>query len=355
MMTLTVNLAGKDTALETAFTHLQLNPSSEEEKEIEPIYSEGPNGGIWRVVALDAQKIVSASYDHQAKLWSLGKTEGNLAFVNVQVLRGHTKEVLSVTKITDALFATGSADGTMSFWNSNTGSPTGYLKEKYVAGFYSMTAIDATTVATGSCHKPKQHRGFWNPMIKIWNIAIKKFEFELKGHTSGISALVNLGENLLASSSDDSTVRVWNLNRRSSQALFKYHSDYVYGLASFGKTHLVTASKDRKMKVIDIDAQKEIGEFQTIEGAAHTSTVYDVNTFNVHLAVSASRDGYVKVWDYRTLKCTKVLDPSDGFVYGANFSPDGKIIAGTSGKLPEEGKKKVQTNAHVVAWDVRYS
>jgi WD40 repeat protein len=80
-----------------------------------------------------------------------------------------------------------------------------------------------------------------------------------------------------------------------------------------------------------------------------------VNTFENHLAASASRDGYVKLWDFRTFKCIKVLDPEDGWVYGVNFASDGKIIAGTSGKQPtNRAEKKVKNNAHLVAWDFRY-
>ena len=129
-------------------------------------------------------------------------------------------------------------------------------------------------------------------------------------------------------------------------------------MATFGKSHVVTASKDRTVRIIDVSTNQQVGALEHREGLAHASTIYDLNTLGSNVVVSGSRDGYVKIWDCRTLRCTKNLDASDGFVYGVNFSTDGRVIAGTSGKTSRsEGKKekskKLKDNAHVVIWDFR--
>lgn len=366
MNSLEIRYLGKNTELQNTLNHLDFKRENkineiEEintncfgyEKEIAPIYSEQKGGGFWRVLPLDHQKAISASYDHKARLCSLEETTQGLHFKNIQILGGHKKEVLSLTKVTDKLFATGSADGKISFWEAAKGKHMGSLQEHIVRGFYSMTAIDENTIATGSCHKPKKHQGSWDYVIKIWDIVNKNCKFELKGHQDGISNLVSLGENLIASSSDDKTVRIWNLAKKAEVAVFKCHNDWVYGLATLNNEQLITASKDKTMKIFDISNGKQIGQFQTKEGHAHESSIYDVNTLENHIAVSASRDGYVKLWDCRSLECIKSMDADDGFVYSADFFPDGKIIAGTAGKIPTNQEKR-RNQAHMIVWDFRY-
>jgi WD40 repeat protein len=377
-----ISRLGRDSTLEYALSNLTLEgevgverkQKDEEGKREEVIqqdysrkgsitYSDGPSGGIWRVMGLGPNKVVSASYDKTAKLLSLRESLDGIDFSDISILEGHRREVLSLAKLTNEIFVTGSADGSLCFRSSTDGSLISSLRDRYVTGFYSMAVLDENTVATGSCHRPKRHRGSWDHVIKIWDVSRRRFLFSLKGHSGGISELVNLGNNMIASSSGDSTVRVWSTESREAVSIFKGHEDYIYGLANFGESHVVTASKDRTVRIIDVSTNQQVGKLEHEEGLAHASTVYDVNTLGSSVVVTGSRDGYVKIWDQRTLRCIKILDADDGFVYAANFTPDGKIIAGTSGKhvkiqkakkeSKESKQKELQNNSHVVLWDFK--
>ncbi|MCB1073399.1 MAG: hypothetical protein KDK96_09925 [Chlamydiia bacterium] len=371
-----ISRLGRDSTLEYALSNLSLEEEvgvkrkqKEEEGKREEVvqkdysregsiaYSDGPSGGVWRVMGLGPNKIVSASYDHLGKLLTTKQTAEGADFENIKLLAGHKREVLSLAKLTDQVFLTGSSDGSICIWN-NDGDLVGGFKDRYVTGFYSMAVLDENTIATGSCHRPKKHHGDWDHVIKIWDISKKIFLFSLKGHAGGISGLVNLGSNLIASSSGDSTVRVWSTEIRKAVSIFKGHSGYVYALAKLGVEHILSAGIDRTIKMVDVSTNQQVGALEHREGLAHASTIYDLNTLGSNVVVSGSRDGYVKIWDCRTLRCTKNLDASDGFVYGVNFSTDGRVIAGTSGKTSRsEGKKekskKLKDNAHVVIWDFR--
>ncbi|MGE0630879.1 MAG: WD40 repeat domain-containing protein, partial [Pseudobdellovibrionaceae bacterium] len=376
-----ISRLGRDSTLEYALSNLTLEEEvgverkqkEEEGKREEAVqkdysregsiaYSDGPSGGVWRVMGLGPNKIVSASYDHLGKLLTTKQTAKGADFENIKLLAGHKREVLSLAKLTDQVFLTGSSDGSICIWN-NDGDLVGGFKDRYVTGFYSMAVLDENTVATGSCHRPKKHHGNWDHVIKIWDISKKRFLFSLEGHAGGISGLVNLGNNFIASSSGDSTVRVWSTESRKALSIFEGHTDYIYGLATFDESHVVTASKDRTVRIIDVSTNQQVGALKHEEGLAHASTVYDVNTLGNSVVVTGSRDGYVKIWDQRTFGCIKILDVDDGFVYAANFTPDGKIIAGTSGKhvkiqkakkeSKESKQKEPQNNAHVVLWDFR--
>jgi len=318
------------------------------------IYSRGKNGGVWRVMALNIEEIVSASYDHLAKIWSTKKGLEETELSNVQVLSGHEREVLSLAQLSERVVLTGSADSKVHFWNSTDGSLLGSIKDTQPSGFYSMEVIDENTLATGSCQKPGRHSGKWDHVIKIWDIKRKQFKFSLQGHIGGISEIVNLDGRVIATSSADKTIRVWDLASKVTKSIFKQHLGYVYGLAKLD-TKLVSASKDRTMGLFDVGSEKQIAQFShTEDGKAHSSTVYDVNSHEGNVVASASRDGYVKVWDARSLKCVKTLDPDDGYVYSVNFSPDGKIIAGTSGKIDlKRSKQEQRDNANIVVWDFK--
>ncbi|NGX32138.1 MAG: hypothetical protein K1060chlam4_00179 [Candidatus Anoxychlamydiales bacterium] len=330
--------------------------SNDYSQDVSPLYSTEKNGGIWRVMALNPEKIVSASYDHLAKIWTPKEGAEGTELTNIKVLKGHEREVLSLARLSEKLFLTGSSDSKICFWNTEDGSLEGFFKdEKNPTGFYSMEVIDSNTIATGSCQKPEKHHGTWRHVIKIWDVSKKQFKFKLNGHTGGISEIVNLDGKLIATSSGDHTIRIWDLLDKSTCSIFQQHSDYVYGLAKLDNTTLVSASKDRTMRLFDVEAEKEIGAFShTDDKKAHSSSIYDVNSLGENVVASASRDGYVKIWDARTLTCIKMLDADDGYVYSVNFSPDGKIFAGTAGKRdPKISKKEKKSNANIVGWDFR--
>lgn len=298
--------------------------------------------GIWRILPVTSNIVATASYDHQARLW--------VEKGQVRLLKKHSKEVLSLACIDDQEILTGSSDGTLHRHGIN-GDLLDELHDqaKPITGFYSMAFMGGSTVATGACHRPDRYSGNWNHVIKVWDIHKKKFLFDLRGHEGGVSALVKIDEERLASSSGDCSVRIWDFGKRSEVKKFSYHQEYVYGLAMFNNHQCISASKDKTIKLMDVISGQLIGSFRHGKAeTAHISTVYDVNTAKNNLAVSASRDGYVKIWDRRTLGCVKVLDADGRYVFCTDFSKDGvRIFAGTNKEDGPDGR------AELVSWDFR--
>jgi hypothetical protein len=79
----------------------------------EPIYSSGKTGGVWRVLGLGFEKVVSASYDCRVKIHSMEKTENSWRLSRKEIeLSQHKGEVLSLAQRGSKLFS-GSSDGVL--------------------------------------------------------------------------------------------------------------------------------------------------------------------------------------------------------------------------------------------------
>lgn len=305
--------------------------------------------GVWRILPISRNEIASASYDHITRIFN---TDEDSHEASPKALKFHTREVLSLVLQDENTLITGSSDGTMSFWKIDTAENIGSISEskKNTTGFYSMALLDNHRIATGACQRPQKLKRdqIWNHNIKIWDLAKKTTIGHLKGHTGGISALVNAGERLVSSSADK-TIRIWDANESKCLGIIQAHSDYIYSVASLSNNHVVSGSRDRTVKIWDLETGKQIGAL-TSEGSsiAHDSTVYDVASFQEHLILTGSRDGFVKVWDQRTSNSIVTLDAEDGFVYSVAGLPNGKIAAGTDRKNPTTSKNP---GGSVAVWE----
>jgi len=68
----------------------------------------------------------------------------------------------------------------------------------------------------------------------------------LTGHTDYVNSLAYLGNNLLASASDDKTIKIWNIENGKCLKTLTGHTDYVYSLAYLGNNLLAANNNDDK-------------------------------------------------------------------------------------------------------------
>jgi len=313
------------------------------------------SSGFWRVSPLNDSQIIGASYSKFAGLWTLD--ESNIENSQFKTLKGHKKQVLSIAVISNEKFCTGSSDGSICMWDKE-GSKLQTIYEdgpkKERKGFYSMTAVDPHTLVTGSCQKPKQYNGEWEHTLQVWDLETMSSISSSNEHTGGISSIVKLTNNKIATSSADKSVRIWSVDNLETVRRIDVHDDYIYGLTSCGYNQLITASKDRTIKILDVETASEIGSLNDKDNCAHTSTVYDVKSYGLNIIASASRDGFVKLWDTRSYECINILDLEGRFVYAVNFNSQGMVLAGTSSlKKNNESDDNLANSALVSLWDLR--
>ena len=145
-------------------------------------------------------------------------------------------------------------------------------------------------------------------LIKVWNfddlldvqggkagaqVAVQ----EIKAHSSGVSCLCVVDENLLCSGGWDSTAKVWDMsNGHTLAGTLKGHVEFVRAVAG-NAGRLYTGSNDRTIRAWDLKSMQCVGMM-----AGHSLAVISLAVANDKL-FSGGYDLVVKVWDIHTGLC----------------------------------------------------
>lgn len=161
--------------------------------------------------------------------------------------------------------------------------------------------------------------------IKLWDTQTGECLRTLTGHTEGIySLLFNRNSALLVSASSDNTIKIWSLKTGKCSMTLRGHSDCVFALA-FNSNELILASgsRDNTIKLWDIVDGECI---QTLSG--HEAFVFSVafNHDGTRLT-SGSYDGSIKIWDIKTGTCLKTLKSENDAIWQVAFNQDGTLLA----------------------------
>jgi len=145
--------------------------------------------------------------------------------------------------------------------------------------------------------------GLYDGDINIYNINDGNLVSSLTGHTSLVVDLVQLSEDLLASSSLDKTVRIWNLTTNTCKFNLTGHTNIVYGLKLITPSILASGSKDKTIKLWDTTSGELIRTLTGHSGAILLS----VDLLNSQTLVSGSKDGTIKLWNWSTGECFSTI------------------------------------------------
>jgi WD40 repeat protein len=77
------------------------------------------------------------------------------------------------------------------------------------------------------------------------------FIFENGGHENTVTKLIDIGNGLLASGSDDTTVKIWDLNKGELKYSFTDHRDKILSLVRLDDGLLASGSKDSTINIWD--------------------------------------------------------------------------------------------------------
>ncbi|KAK3696679.1 hypothetical protein QZH41_003286 [Actinostola sp. cb2023] len=264
------------------------------------------------VVTPDIKRIITGGADGTIRFWDYETGK------ELEKIEAHSNMVYALAlSFRTNLLVSGSFDCTVKVWDMDT-------LEELVTFTGHKDWISGVAIASSS---RKVISSSYDHTIKLWDLKdglVHTFEGH-EGNVRGISLFPN--EQLLASASLDKTVKIWNLQTCQLQTTFRGHSDTVYAVAvSPDGRHVVSASEDTVVKIWDIEKATEV---RTLIG--HTSDIFAVGiSHDGGRVYSAGDDKTVKIWSFETGEELATLRGHSESVRVVTVSPDGRAIVSGS-------------------------
>ncbi len=235
--------------------------------------------------------VATCSNDRTVKIWNVSSS---LDWTLIKTYSQHSSGVQALEWLDNDTLASGSYDQTIRIWLITTGQ-TKRTKQTN-APVLSLKLLNSNIhLAAGL--------GYPNNDINIYNINDGNLVSSHKGHTSPVKDLVQLSDDLLASSSHDKIVRIWNLTTNTCKFILTGHTYGVTGLKQITSSILASGSSDRTIKLWDTTSGQLI---RTLTG--HTDGIWwSVDLLNSQTLVSGSYDQTIKLWNWSTGECFSTI------------------------------------------------
>ena len=240
----------------------------------------------------DANYVATASWDNSAKIWQILNDTWSLT----RTYTGHTMGVFGLEFIDIDTVASGSENGIIHTWSISTGLTNLTINTgQWVVSLQMLS--DGIHLVAGML-----------PSINIYDVKTGSLVTTLKGHTSWVEDLVLLsGEdnnNLMASSSADSTVRIWDLSTYTCKFTLKGHTGQIFGLKQVSSEILSSGADDNLIKLWNITTGLEI---TTLKAGGRIDWSIDLLSDGKTL-VSGSWDTTIRLWDIQTGASLKIIN-----------------------------------------------
>ncbi|KAK2079450.1 hypothetical protein QBZ16_003142 [Prototheca wickerhamii] len=269
---------------------------------------QGHRDAVRALVAFGADALVSASYDHEVRVWSardgacLAVLRQHTAPVRVLALRepgaADQRTPRSCVRTPTPVFFSASYDATIAAWacGGSEGadwSASGARGEARLSHAPSTSPTDSDSCASLG----DAHLGSKSKASQRWRCV-----GVLSGHERAIRALA-ASDGRLFSGSDDATVRVWDASTLECLAVLRGHSDNVRVLCAIPGT-LFSGAWDRTVMAWCVDGELGAGEGAPRQLApaavlrGHSQAVLCLAALESPARlVSGSYDGLLRFWE----------------------------------------------------------
>ncbi len=142
--------------------------------------------------------------------------------------------------------------------------------------------------------------GSYDEIIMIWqkiNETSFKLSKTLTEHTSKLTSLVALPNNIFASSSEDKTIRIWDQNSYECIYVLNDHTDWVKSLAVLQNEYLISISSDKTIIVWNI-----LNSFSRITNTQTFTELWSLSLFSNDTFITGDSVGSLKLWDMNSLE-----------------------------------------------------
>lgn len=232
-----------------------------------------------------------------------------------RTLEGHNKGVWSLTPLSGSLLASGSTDGTIKIWNTNSERCLHTLQGDSGGAIWSLVELPGGLLASGSD----------DGTIEIWDTSRWNFVHMLEGHSDTVYSLNILPRGLLASGSGDGTIKIWDINSWHCLQTLQGHHGYVRSVVPISEELLASGSHDSTIKIWDMNSWKCV---QTLR--EHTGNIYSLIILSEgRLLASSSEDYTIRIWDTISWRCVQILRRHDNFVQSLSLIPGELLVSGS--------------------------
>jgi len=262
----------------------------------------------------DGTKVLTGSRDRTAKIWDAATGDF------LKTLSGHTWRIMSVSWSPDGRFiVTGSDDRTAKIWDAATGECLKILRG-HSDGIRSVSwSPDGSKVLTGS----------WDGTARIWNAATGECLQTLSGHTGWIMSVSWSPDGTkVLTGSFDNTARIWDAATGECLKILSGHTRWIISVSwSPDGSKVLTGSQDRTARIWN----SATGEcLKTLFG--HRDYIMLVSwSPDGAKVLTGSQDSTAMIWDASMGNCLQTLSGHTDFIESVSWSPDGtKVLTGSS-------------------------
>jgi WD40 repeat protein len=238
--------------------------------------------------------VATCSYDTTVKIWNISNPTN---WTLISTYTNHTNYVFGLEWINEDTIASGGYDFTIKLWSISTGQTEITIKTS--ADVYSLKLLNNGVYM--AC-------GLSNGNIYIYDINNNgSLITTLSRHLATVFDLVQISDDLLASSSSDDTIRIWNLTTNLTKFILQGHTSDVYGLKLVSSDILASGSLDSTIKFWNITNGQLIRNLTGHIGNVQWSIDLLIDSQTL---VSGSWDQTVKIWNLTTGECLSTFNTS---------------------------------------------
>ena len=207
-------------------------------------------------------------------------------------LKGHTKNVLCLTLLSENKLISGSEDKSIKIWDIDKKNCIETISGNFQR-IDSLLNLKNNILIIGTYN-----------LIKIINIETKEEISTLVGHEKSICSIISLKENILISSSYDNSIKIWNMNTKECEYSLYGHDSAVFCILILKDGRLISGSGSWNKSLKIWNLEKKICECSLI---GHKREVRDIKQLNNGCVISASMDKTIKVWNIHKKICIQTL------------------------------------------------
>ena len=201
-------------------------------------------------LSTDGQYALSASWDHELRLWDLQTGASARRFV------GHRKDVLSVAFSPDnRQIVSSSRDRTIKMWNI-----LGQCKYEITSDAHTdwISCVRLSPSASVPCFVSCG----WDKLVKVWDLASCQLKFNLVGHTGYLNCVtISPDGSLCASGGRDGVTMLWDLQQ--GQHLHSLEgNDEIHALCFSPSRYWLCTATANSVKIWDLESKSVVEELR---------------------------------------------------------------------------------------------